>query len=128
MRKVFASTPVLLVSDLRRSVDFYVRALGYEEPALFGEPPEFAMIHRDGHDLMLSLAEKAPHPNGGEAWDVHLRVADLAAERAALVAADATILRELEQTEYGMRELVVVDPDGHWICLGQDLERRPEDR
>jgi predicted lactoylglutathione lyase len=117
VRQLFASTPVLRVADVRRSAEFYMKILGYEEPAFFGEPPEFCMLHRGEHDLMLAT----------EGWSMHLRVADLAAERAAMEAAGMKV-GEPRTTEYGMIELEVTDPDGHVICLGQDLERRPEDR
>ncbi|MBS2024564.1 MAG: VOC family protein [Deltaproteobacteria bacterium] len=130
-RRVFASTPLLVVRDLRASAAFYEKVLGYEEPGFWGEPPVFCMLHRDEHDLMLSLAESPEQvrPNGPACrWDVHLRVADLDAERAAIVAAGVTPVEETASTPYGMRELVVADPDGHWICLGQDVEMREEDR
>jgi catechol 2,3-dioxygenase-like lactoylglutathione lyase family enzyme len=129
-RHVFASTPLLIVSDLERSAGFYERVLGYEEPAFFGEPPEFCMLHRDEHDIMLQLADEPAEvrPNGVfDVWDVHLRVADLDAEMAAILAAGGSLAAGPITTEYEMREIEILDPDGHRICLGQDLEQRPED-
>jgi catechol 2,3-dioxygenase-like lactoylglutathione lyase family enzyme len=117
-------TPVLLVTDLQRSLDFYIRVLGYEDPAVHGDPPCFAMINRDGLDLMLSLAEGSskPHPNGAHGvWDFHLRVSDLAADMARISAAGVAIDRGPTDTFYEMREIEVLDPDGYRICLGQDL-------
>ena len=46
----------------------------------------------------------------------------------AYLVAGGKIVEEKARTDYGMREIVIQDPDGHWICLGQDLERRDEDR
>ena len=130
-RRVFASTPLLIVRNLKAAAAFYERVLGYQEPGFWGEPPTFCMLHRDEHDLMLAEAD-APdevRPNGRVgSWDVHLRVADLDAERGAILAAGGKIVEEKARTDYGMREIVIQDPDGHWICLGQDLERRDEDR
>ena len=122
--RVFATTTVLVVSDLSRALDFYAR-LGFGEPATFGEPPVFAMANREGYDLMLKLG--TPHP-ADDAWAMHLRIADLAAEEDALRSAGVAIARGPMTTEYAMYELEVVDPDGHRICFGQDVERRPEDR
>jgi len=128
-RRVLTSTPLLLVSDLRRSMDFYLDVLGYREPATFGEPPGFAMMHRDGYDLMLQRCRPEDvRPNGkAGAWDVHLRVADVQAERRAIEAAGGKLLSEPETTEYGMIEIVVEDPDGHRVCLGQNLVVSPDD-
>ena len=67
-------------------------------------------------------------PNGkAGAWDVHLRVADVQAERRAIEAAGGKLLSEPETTEYGMIEIVVEDPDGHRVCLGQNLVVSPDD-
>jgi len=53
--RVLATTPLLIVSDLQRSVDFYAEKLGFVEPAVLGDPPSLAMLNRDGFDLMLAL-------------------------------------------------------------------------
>jgi catechol 2,3-dioxygenase-like lactoylglutathione lyase family enzyme len=112
------------VSDLQRSVDFYAEKLGFVEPAIHGEPPCFAMMNRDGFDLMLAL-EEAPgsvHPNGpGGTWDVYMRVLDVAAEIEALRAAGVRLDKGLVDTFYEMREIEILDPDGHRWCLGQDI-------
>jgi catechol 2,3-dioxygenase-like lactoylglutathione lyase family enzyme len=77
---VYATTPVLVVSDLRRSVDFCVGALGFRDAGHWGEPPCFAMVHRDRFDLMLARAA-APdqvRPQGAlGVWDFHMRVSDV---------------------------------------------------
>ena len=117
-RHTFASTTLLLVRDIERSAGFYERVLGYEEPGFWGEPPGFCMLHRGPFDLMLQLAEEpnqvAPKGRFG-VWDMHLRVADLAAERAAIEAAGGAIVSECGPTEYGMLEMCVDDPDGYRI-------------
>lgn len=117
-----ALTPLLLVRDLPRAVAFYQR-LGFRDPAVHGEPPCFAMLHRDGLDLMLQVAaDRVARPNGDAGcWDLALRVADLAAEQAALAAQGIDLAKGPTDTFYGMREVEVVDPDGHRICIGQDL-------
>jgi catechol 2,3-dioxygenase-like lactoylglutathione lyase family enzyme len=119
---------LLLVSDLQRSVDFYCQALGYVDPAVHGDPPCFAMMNRDGFDLMLSLAEDparlrahGPHAT----WDFYVAIADVAAEIAALESAGVRLDKGPTDTFYGMREIEVIDPDGHRICFGQDIGGEP---
>jgi catechol 2,3-dioxygenase-like lactoylglutathione lyase family enzyme len=121
--KVCATTPLFVVSDLQRAVEFAGR-LGFVEPAVWGEPPCFAMLNRDGFDLMLSLAQKPEQvrPNGPDGvWDLAIAVVDIEAEKAALEAAGVTIVRQPERTFYDMIELEVLDPDGYRICFGQDV-------
>jgi catechol 2,3-dioxygenase-like lactoylglutathione lyase family enzyme len=120
--RVFATTTVLNVADVPRALAFYAK-LGFADPATYGED-NFGMANRDGFDIMLQRG--TPSPNN-TAWDMHVRVEDLAAEERALRAEGVTITRGPESTEYGMIELEVRDPDGHRVCFGQDLERRPED-
>lgn len=119
-----AMTPLLVVSDLQRSIDFYVDKLGFTDANSWGEPPCFAMMHRDGLDLMLSRAEQpehvAPHGRFG-VWDLFLSVGDVAAERAALLAGGVAIDKGPTDTFYAMREIEILDPDGHRVCLAQDI-------
>lgn len=115
LRKTFAVCPLLVVEDIQRAADFYVRVLGYTEPLFAGEPPSFCMMNRDGQDLMLCLERP---------WDYYLRVADLEEERRAIEAAGGKLRAGPRVTEYGMTEIEVEDPDGHIVCLGQDLEPR----
>jgi len=117
------------VSDLQRSIDFYCNKLGFIEPNVWGEPPCFAMMNRDGFDLMLSLAEEPSHvrPNGPVGvWDIFLSITDVTAEMAALEASGVPIAKGPTDTFYGMREIEVLDPDGYRLCLAQNLENEPQ--
>jgi catechol 2,3-dioxygenase-like lactoylglutathione lyase family enzyme len=129
-RHLFASTPLLVCTDVDRVLDFFVEVLGYREPVRIGTPAVFAMAHRDEHDIMLRRARPAvalvPNAEHG-AWDLHLRVEDLDAEITALAAAGVALHAGPRDTEYGMREIEILSPEGHLIALGQDHERRPED-
>ncbi len=127
--RVRAITPLLVVSDLARSVEFYSKPLGFRDPQTHGDPPCFAMLQRDGFDLMLSKAEDATHvrPHGAYGvWDLYIHVADIAAEIEALAAASVAIDRGPTDMFYGMREVEVLDPDGHRICLAEDTTVAPE--
>jgi len=116
-------SPLFVVSDLQRSIDFYTK-LGFGEPGVWGEPPCFAMMNRDGLEVMLSLAEAeaAPRPNGHANWDLYIALDDLDAEIAGLNDAGVAIDRGPRSTEYQMKEIEVVDPDGFRICLAQNIE------
>jgi catechol 2,3-dioxygenase-like lactoylglutathione lyase family enzyme len=116
-------TPCVIVSHLQRTIDFYVGQLGFTDSETWGEPPCFAMMHRNQHDLMFSLAESEaqPRPNGHGVWDMFIKVSDAKAELAVLEAAGVSIARGLTTTAYHMLEIDVLDPDGYRICFGSDL-------
>lgn len=120
--RVLGTAPYFIVSDLQRSIDFYGK-LGFGEPGIWGEPPCFAILHRDGFDILLSLAEDPSHvrPNGHGFWDMAVRISDLDGELAALEAAGIAIDKPPHDTEYEMRELEILDPDGYRICFSEDV-------
>ena|SRR5579863_1148396 len=122
--RLLATVPLLVVSDLQRALDFYTVKLGFIEPAVHGDPPCFAMLNRDGFDLMLSVAEgnTRPRPNGpGRSLGRYLRIADVGKEAEALTPAGVPIARGPTDTFYGIREIEVLDPDSYRWCLGRDV-------
>ena len=124
---VLATSPLIVVSDLQRALDWYGK-LGFGEPGVWGEPPCFAIVRRDRYLVMLSVAEEPDHvrPNGPNGlWDLYVKVADIEAEFAALAEAGIAPARGPTDTFYQMREIECVDPDGYRICLAEDLTRRP---
>jgi catechol 2,3-dioxygenase-like lactoylglutathione lyase family enzyme len=121
--RVLATSAVFIVSDVVKSLEWYCEKLGFTEPATWGEPAGFGMANRDGFDLMLSVAEKPEdvHPNGGDTFDLYIRVEDIEAEKRALSACGVTIERGPIKTFYNMIEIDIRDPDGHRICLAEDV-------
>jgi len=50
-------SPVLLVADLDRSVEYFTERLGFD-CQVYGEPPNFATAGRDAAVILLALAEE----------------------------------------------------------------------
>jgi catechol 2,3-dioxygenase-like lactoylglutathione lyase family enzyme len=119
--KVAAISPIIAVSDLQRSIDFYSK-LGFISPNVWGDPPCFAMMNRDRHEIMLSVGAVTPNGPRG-ALDLYVYVADANAEADALRAAGVTIASEPTKRVYEMLELEVLDPDGYRICFASDVTR-----
>ncbi|GIH11786.1 hypothetical protein Rhe02_98530 [Rhizocola hellebori] len=101
--------PILNVSSLRDSIDFYTRVVGLELYHTFGEPADFAIVGRDGQQIYL--AERAQGQPG--TW-LAVFVSDPAAMREYL-AANGAHLVDAEQSDMG--EYRVQDPDGHVLRL-----------
>jgi catechol 2,3-dioxygenase-like lactoylglutathione lyase family enzyme len=89
--------PILNVSSLHDSIDFYTRVVGLELYHTFGEPADFAIVGRDGQQIYL--AERA---QGQRGMREHL-------------AANGAHLVDAEQSDTG--EYQVQDPDGHTLRL-----------
>ena len=125
MAKVTGISPVLLVADLLRSVDYFQDQLGFE-CHLFGEPPNFATANRDADTILLALTERAERivPNWqivDKMWDVYVRVDDVDAVYIEVQKRGAAIDYTIYDAPHGFREFGVQDPDGHDIGFGQPI-------
>ena len=52
-RKILGVAPYLLVEDVKKSAEWYRDHLGFDFVQLWGEPPCFVMVERDGITIML---------------------------------------------------------------------------
>jgi hypothetical protein len=98
--------------------------LGFAADTFPANPPySFAILRRDGAEIMLQCGEKTPPPVRTPApefvWSVYLRVAGTAILNAsATVESKAQILRGPERMFYGLVAFEVCDPDGYRVCVG----------
>jgi predicted enzyme related to lactoylglutathione lyase len=118
-------SPVLLVADLQRSVDYFSRRLGFE-CHIFGDPPNFATAARDAAVILIALSDQperlVPHWQiVDKMWDAYIRVDDADAIYAEVQERGASIDYTIYNAPHGFREFGVQDPDGHDIAFGQRL-------
>ncbi len=130
--------PELDVADLTRSLRFYTDILGFR--LHFQRPEEqFAHLTRGPVDLMLEQAEgpgrrfrtaSLEHPYG-RGINLQIEVPDVDLLHAQAAKADAIIYVPLEERWYlqgdqeaGIRQFVVIDPDGYLLRICSSLGRR----
>lgn len=124
MPKITASAPILLVKDVVKAAAYYRDTLGFAEPEIYGDPPNFAMIDRDGFTIMLAQVAGdqtiVPHWKIVEKmWDVYFWVDDVETLYADFQHSGAIIDYTLYTTPWGTREFGVQDLDDHDIAFGQ---------
>lgn len=116
----------MLASNLIESVEFWKARCGFTAN-LWGDPPDFAILRRDGMHLMLSQ-KPAGHeiiPNWhikDKLWNAYFWVDDAKALHAEFVAAGAPIDYGPCVQDYGVLEFGIQDPDGRDIAFGQSLD------
>ena len=119
-----AHAPVLLVRDVVGAHTYWAEKLGFRSPRLWGEPPTFCIPQRDGLSVMLNQVapEDDFRPNGDYdgRCDAYFWVRDVDALYEEFSAAGADVVCEPDDQPYGMRELLVRDPDGHLLIFGHD--------
>ena len=114
-----AIIPVLKVTDLRRSIDWYFTVLGFQSQAVSpGDGGgENCFVRAGDLELLLSTG---PHLGGPPAFTgtLYFRVTGVA-ELYASVNGRAEIVWPLEDQEYGTREFGVRDPDGYVLAFAE---------
>jgi predicted enzyme related to lactoylglutathione lyase len=118
-------SPVLLVADLERAVEFYRDRLGFE-CSVYGTPPNFGVAVRDQATILLALCPDGERivPNWrivDKTWNAYIRVDDADAIYAEVQERGAEIDYTIYDAPHGFREFGVQDPDGHDIAFGQPL-------
>lgn len=127
MPQIQSVAPVLLVRDVVAAAAHYRDRLGFTYDRLWGEPPDFCMVRRDGHTVMLSQApagaDLRPHWHVvSQMWNAYFWVDDVEALYAEFQRRGATIDYGLGLKPYGVREFGVQDLDGQDLAFGQILE------
>lgn len=118
-----SAVPVFRVASVARSIAWYQTVLGFG-PDPFGPPeePVFAILRRDGVELMLQKADGQrvmPRRQRTELeMDAYIRVLDINGLRAAVLAIVPDV-EPIVTREYGCREFTLTDPDGHVLVLGE---------
>jgi uncharacterized glyoxalase superfamily protein PhnB len=115
-------SPVLVVTDLERSMEYFREKLGFTETRY---NDLFAIVERDGLSIFLARSEtpSVPHWELVEnMWNVYIRVDDVDAMYEEVQRRGAGIDYSLYDAPHGMREFGVQDPDGHDIAFGQRIE------
>lgn len=116
--------PILLVKDAASSICYYEAKLGFQAIHVVGDPPQFAIMARDGMRVFLQQATDARHivphwtvsPN---IWNIYFWTDDPDALFEELKQRGATIDYGLCIQPYGCREFGVRDLDDYDIGFGK---------
>ena len=103
------SRPVLFVADIERSVDFYVKRLGFKQLWRYEEEGKawVAQVDRQGCELILS--SQWPDKVGKGLMFISLDIDVLDALRAELEGRGV----DVTDGQWGYRLMVITDPDGN---------------
>ena len=123
-------SPNLIASDVNKTVDYYVKTLGF---SLIASVPEkgvynWAMLMRDGITMMFqslsSLKEDLPElkiSSKGSPGTFYIKVKGLDSLYETLKG-KAEITVDMRTTFYGAREFAVKDLDGYYLMFAEDVK------
>jgi uncharacterized glyoxalase superfamily protein PhnB len=119
-----AATPMIHVADVRATTAWY-ESIGFAVVETYGDGAEglsFAILSAGATRVMFNQGGHTSVERRREV-DLYIDVEDVDALFGSLK--DRVEVVELpHDTEYGMREFVVRDPNGFWITFGRDLPAR----
>lgn len=121
-------SPVLLVPDVFETAEYYRDVLGFHFDQIYGEPPSFVIVERDGARLMFRQPrEGVPQPPNASVTpnfpsDVFLNVDDVEALAQELRGKHAEILSgPTYRPIWNGKELEVRDRNGRVLVFGQPM-------
>jgi catechol 2,3-dioxygenase-like lactoylglutathione lyase family enzyme len=113
--------PQLFVSDLARAADFYERKLGFAVVYLYGEPPFYGLVARDGVGLNLRHVDVPvvdPSLRDQEILlSANIPVDGVEALFRQFQQYDVPFAQTLKAQPWGAKDFIVRDPDGNLICF-----------
>lgn len=119
--------PMLMCADVQASVRFYRDVLGFEVVDRMDDvgATGFASLRNGAAQIMLAsptYIPRAPRVEGRYPQAAcYFYVEDADALRESVVGADWPATECVDRF-YGLREFEVVDPEGHVLLFGQDIE------
>lgn len=106
-------TPILYSSSITASLIYYTHVLGFENKWDRGDPPTFGGVSKDGVEIFFCENGQG---NPGTWLSVFVNDVDTFCET--IKARGATIVSPPSTMEWGVREMLVEDPDQHKIRFG----------
>jgi catechol 2,3-dioxygenase-like lactoylglutathione lyase family enzyme len=122
--KIAAAEPQLLVTDIKRSCEFFHDKLGFLLVFTFGRPPYYAQVRRDAARLNLRCVERpvieSTVRDREELLSASMTVA--AADEIKLLflefqSAGVSFHQKLKKQPWGARNFIVKDPDGNLLLF-----------
>lgn len=111
--------PILYSDNVKISIDYYVNILGFENSWCWDDEPGFGGV--DNGEVRIFFCKGAQgHPG---TW-LAINVYDVDEYYEVTKKKGAKIISEPQSYEWGMREMLVEDPDGHKIRFGNGITVR----
>lgn len=107
-------TPVLFSSDVAKSIDYYINVLQFDNHWTWDDPPTFGGVSKNLVDIFF-----CKECQGSPGTWIAIMLDNVDNYYETIKAKGADIHYPPETKEWGLREMLVKDPDGHIIRFGQ---------
>jgi catechol 2,3-dioxygenase-like lactoylglutathione lyase family enzyme len=128
--RMVAAFPQALVADVARAADFYRDQLGFHVVYLYGAPPFYGLVKRDGAWINLRHVD-APvryRPEGEEeVLTANIPVEGVKALFLEFRARRVAFAQTLKEQPWGASDFIVRDPDGNLLCFASVTDMKPRE-
>lgn len=114
---------VMSVADIARSAAWYRDMLGFDASFHYGEPAFYICMRRNNVWVHLIAQHEAGRAAGQGALCVF--VSDVDALYADFINRGASIPKPPQESDYGMRDFLMYDPDGNQLTFGMSTVAYP---
>jgi catechol 2,3-dioxygenase-like lactoylglutathione lyase family enzyme len=115
--------PVVFVSNVQVSAEFYRDKLGFAIDFLHGHPPFYGSVSRDGACIHLRFVHEPAFADGLREREgllsAFLVVDNVKALFAEYKGADVSFVQPLKKEPWGGPAFIVRDVDSNWICFAE---------
>jgi GNAT superfamily N-acetyltransferase/uncharacterized glyoxalase superfamily protein PhnB len=112
-------TPILYSSDVAKSIDYYINVLQFDNHWTWDDPATFGGVSKNAVDIFF-----CKECQGSPGTWLAIMVDNVDNYYESIKAKGADIPYPPETKEWGLREMLVKDPDGHIIRFGQPASHK----
>jgi catechol 2,3-dioxygenase-like lactoylglutathione lyase family enzyme len=115
--------PQLRTTDMDSSIRFYTEKLGFSVE--FRYEDFYTGIRAGSHVFHLKLVDEKdpsiPYVDHGDHFHLYLETNGVAAFAAQVKASGVPLVKDVHETPWGTREIVIRDDQGHTLYLGESI-------
>lgn len=119
------AVPVISTEDVSATVAYYTDVLGFSKHFIYGDPPVYAGVERDGVLLYITLDEQLASTlkSSGLHPDVFLWVQDVDKVFEDHKKRGAKIFEDISDRPWDARQYVVEDPNGYRLKIAEPIDQ-----
>ena len=113
------SVPILFSGNVATSINYYTEVLQFATKWTWDDPPSFGGVSKDGIEIFF-----CENGQGQPGTWLAVMVSDVDEYHDVIKTKGAHVLQAPVDREWGLREMLVEDPDKHVIRFGQSISLR----
>ena len=114
--RLHVAYPMIFVTDITKATDYYKSKLGFKVDFLYGEPPFYGMMTRDGAGLHFRHVDKHPLIHSEEdLLAAAIPVSEIKSIFLEFKDNGAEFHQTLKRQPWGASDFIIKDPDGNLL-------------